>query len=146
VANADQLDSDGDGLGDACDDDDDDDGVDDIDDCAPLDDGAYAAPQEVTGLLFGADGATLSWNSAAPSAGPQTHHAVLRGALSELPVGTGSSETCLHPDVPGSSLPDKQHPATGCGSYYLIRAYNVCGVGTYGFESSGAERLSTVCP
>jgi hypothetical protein len=120
--------------------------VDDIDDCAPLDDGAYAVPQEVTGLLFEADGTTFSWNSAAPSAGPQTHHAVLRGALSELPVGTGPSESCLHPDVPGSSLLDKQQPASGSGFCYLIRAHNACGVGTYGFESSGAERQSTVCP
>ena len=37
IANADQLDTDSDGLGDVCDDDDDNDGVPDADDCAPLD-------------------------------------------------------------------------------------------------------------
>lgn len=36
IPNSDQLDTDGDGAGDACDDDDDDDGVPDVDDNCPL--------------------------------------------------------------------------------------------------------------
>jgi len=32
------------------------------------------------------------------------------------------------------------------GFYYLVRGVNVCGVGSYGADSAGAERTSPACP
>ena len=41
--------------------------------------------------------------------------------------------------------PDTAVPAPGQGFWYLFHGNNSCGSGTYGFRTSGAERLSTVC-
>jgi hypothetical protein len=37
-------------------------------------------------------------------------------------------------------------PAARRGYYYVVRAWNVCGVGTYGAGTAGLERHSVVCP
>ena len=122
------------------------DGVRDTLDCAPLDPGAHTAPGEVTGVSFQADTVTLSWDSAADSAGSDTIYDVAKGVLGELPAGTGSSEACI---LPGGSAPaatDFSFPAVGTGYWYLIRARNVCGTGTYGADSSAGERSTAACP
>jgi hypothetical protein len=41
--------------------------------------------------------------------------------------------------------PDTAVPSPGQGFWYLFHGNNACGSGTYGFQTSGAERLSTVC-
>jgi hypothetical protein len=143
--NPDQADHDLDGLGDVCDDDDDNDGVLDVTDCAPLDDGAFSSPQEVSGLMVGSD-ETLVWDSAIPGAGSSTVHAVLRGLPSELPVGSGATEICLDASLSESQLTDPEDPPSGQGFYYLVRAWNACGTGTFGFSSLGMERSSSACP
>jgi subtilisin-like proprotein convertase family protein len=116
-------------------------------DCAPADAGAFAIPAEVTGLgVSGGTNATISWRSAAPGAGAGTVHQVLRGVVSQLPVGTGGSETCLAAGLSGTSITDNVLPAAGSSFYYLVRGKNTCGRGTYGYATSGAERTSAVCP
>jgi hypothetical protein len=70
----------------------------------------------------------------------------MRGALRQFPVGTGGSETCLASGVAGASTIEATTPAGGAGFYYLVRGRNVCGSGTYGFATSGAERITTACP
>ena len=127
------FDSDGDGVGNAS-------------DCAPADPGAFAIPGLLSGDAFGSDNETFSWTSAAPSSGSATVHDVMRGALREFPVGAGASEICLASDLAGASITDATLPATGRGFYYLARGRNVCGTGTYGFATSGAERTSAACP
>ena len=76
----------------------------------------------------------------------------MRGVASELPVGGGISETCLAPgyDPPGVGdqvqLQDTDQPSTGETSWYLIRATNPCGIGSYGTTSQAAERTTSICP
>lgn len=118
----------------------------DAEDCAVLDPGAFDVPAEVTGLMFEADRATLIWDPAAPGSGAATIHDVLRGALDELPVGGGASETCLVSGIAGATLNDGTLPGEGEGFFYLVRARNSCGTGSYGFQSDGAARLSAACP
>ena len=151
VPNLGQLDIDLDGLGDACDNcpstpnadqlNADLDQRGDVCDCAPADAGVIAIPPEIIALLIAADKVTLTWQSAAPGAGSGTVHDVLRGLLSELPVGSGPSETSLPPGGFGSSATDAATPGAGQGFWYLVRGRNECGAGTYGTSSAGEMAL-----
>ncbi len=115
--NPEQSDVDGDGAGDAC-------------DCAPGDPGAFAVPAEVTGVRFAADAVTLSWDSAAPGAGPDTVHDLFRGPARDLPA-TDAAE-CLARGLAGTSFEDAARPAAGESFWYLVRGRNACGAGTLG--------------
>jgi hypothetical protein len=115
-------------------------------DCAPLDSEVFGPAAEVTGLSLGADKATLSWDSAAPTGGPGTTHDVLRGNLHELPVGSSAAETCLAPGVAGTEAFDDDPLGADAGFYYLVRAGNSCGMGSWGSESDGSERTTIACP
>jgi hypothetical protein len=145
VANHDQTDTDGDGLGDACDPDDDGDGVLDAADCRPLDPTLKAKPAEVVHLLANADKLYFTWTSAAPAAGSATVHDLMHGKLEELPVSDAPGEACVRSGETGTSAFDEAVPPPGHGFYYLVRGRNDCGNGTYGYRSSGPERLTTVC-
>jgi hypothetical protein len=131
MPSSDQADADGDGVGDPC-------------DCASLDEGAWAAPGEVTGLRW-LDTETLLWDSAVPFAGDDTLHDVVRGAAEELPVGAGAAETCLAADLAEATITDTSRPDPGLARWYLVRAYNVCGDGGYGETSDGEVRLTSAC-
>ncbi|PYT08355.1 MAG: hypothetical protein DMF49_05520 [Acidobacteria bacterium] len=123
----------------------DNDGRCDAQDCAPNDASAFARPAEVGNLRLAADRVTLAWDSAAPAAGSGTVHDVVRGDMRQLPAGTGP-ETCLASGIAGTTTTDPATPASGEGYRYLVRGRNVCGAGTYGFQSNGTERASAACP
>src|SRR5262245_28118464 len=118
VSNASQADQDADGVGDLC-------------DCAPADGSTYATPAEIDMLAIGTSNKNaMSWCSAAASGGNSSVHQIVRGFLTDLPVGSGG-ETC----IPGSTSPfgsDSFVPTTGDGVWYLVRGKNGCGTGTYG--------------
>lgn len=121
------------------------DGITDGADCAPGNQEAFLPPPEAGGLRFAVDGVTLSWDSLAALSGTGTVYDVLRGSLSDLPVGA-ASEFCLEIDSLDLLAFDIALPALGTGFYYAVRGDNVCAKGTYGFTSSGVERLSLACP
>jgi len=156
AANPGQGNADGDGFGDACDacpavpspiqDDTDLDGVADPCDCDPLDHDAFAIPGEVTGLSLAADALTLSWDPAWPAAGEWTLHDLVRGRLDELPVGGGASEACVAAGLYDATAADPALPPARRGFYYAVRAWNVCGVGSYGATSAGGARVTAACP
>ncbi|HXI03075.1 MAG TPA: hypothetical protein VNI57_07845 [Candidatus Saccharimonadales bacterium] len=102
----------------------------------------YPGAPEVLDMAFAADAETLSWT---PLAGPVVYD-VMRGSLSMLPVGDEPDETCLASQTSATSTSDATLPAPGAGFYYLARATDSCGVGSYGTTSGGSGRTSTVCP
>ena len=121
------------------------DGRDNLADCRPDDPGVFAAPGEVSGLGFDSDRSTLSWTSAAATAGSATVHQVVRGLVSQLPVG-GASDACLAVGTLASSVTDSELPPVDDAFWYLVRARNACGTGSYGTASDGTPRLAVVCP
>jgi hypothetical protein len=131
--NPDQNDQDSDGAGNLC-------------DCAPADGSAYAAPGEVEAVTVLPDAETVSWTSAVPSTGPGTVHDVVRGSLGQWPVGSGPSESCLASGLAADWVSDPGGLTPGEGAWYLVRASNVCAVGTYGAGASGGERVTSACP
>ena len=133
VANETQVDGDGDTRGDAC-------------DCAPADPGAWAVPGEAENLRFDADKQTLGWDSLAGQAGSGTVYDVVRGRVSQLPVGAGEDESCLASGTGETQATDADTPAVGTSAWHLVRGRNTCGPGTWGNESSGTERQTDTCP
>jgi len=89
---------------------------------------------------------TLSWTSAAPTAGVATTHQLLRGPVGGLPVGSGGAEICLSAGTTAASLIDSDVPSAGAGFWYVVRAANSCGQGGYGTTSAGQNRASATCP
>ena len=125
------------------------DGADNNADCAPADPSAFAPPSEISPVaverVSPAD-ARLSWPSASGTAGTGTVYDVARGNLSDLPVaGTGTSGT-LACAVAATEVVDATVPAPSEGFYYLVRARNACGIGTWGNSSAGLPRASGACP
>ncbi len=114
-------------------------------------DDSQSAPGEVANLRLDADKATLEWDPL-PASGVQ--YDVPRGVVSELPVGSGGSETCLTPGgTLQTSASDPAVPGAGVSLWYLVRGRNVCGTGTYGNISSGSgaplegsPRTTAICP
>jgi len=121
------------------------DGTRDVFDCAPADPGAFAAPQEVAGVRFLADKKTMTWTSDAPNSGSATVYDVIRGAVLELPVGTGPSEICPAFDLVVTSAMIAGDPLPDEAWYVLVRGRNVCASGGFGADSAGDPRLSLAC-
>lgn len=135
VPNAAQDNADSDQAGDAC-------------DCDSADPGVLTAPAEMGGLHVGIgdDVGKLAWCTAKYDHGSSTIYDVARGLAHELPVGSGASESCLNSGVMNPETTDLTVPEVGTSYWYLVRGRNSCGVGTYGFTSAGAERITGVCP
>ncbi len=88
---------------------------------------------------------TITWTAAPGS----VSSSVLRGVVSQLPVGPGGGDELCLDDTAGTSTTDPEDPAPGEGFWYLVRGVNGCGDGPYGVALLGgvpASRQSTTCP
>jgi hypothetical protein len=75
-----------------------------------------------------------------------TRYDVVRGSMGALPVGPGYGDEVGFDNLPGPSLVDPTVPASGAGFWYLSRGENACGNGSFGQQSNGAQRITTTCP
>jgi hypothetical protein len=120
------------------------DGVPDVLDCAPADPTAFAIPGAVRDVGF-ATRTDLAWSPPELPSGSGTEYDVLRGSIGGLPVGSGG-ETCLASGTAATFAIDGSVPGPGLGFYYLVRAVNACGPGSYGDDSFGNQQWSSACP
>lgn len=138
VANFDQTDSDGDGLGDVCDPDDDNDTVPDGSDCLPFVKGVSQAAGEIGASLRIAQPGGQATTMVFWARGREGHVSnVYRGALGAPWV---YDHACFASEVPGISVIDTDVPAVGSGYYYLVSAENTCGESGVGEDSSDVPR------
>lgn len=139
------LDSDGDQIPDCIDPDDDGDGVPDGQDCAPLDPTVSIPPVEVAQVAFApAPQRTMSW----ASQGAGARYDVAGAFVADLVGGGVSGAQCLLNDEASTSWTDPRPlPGRGIAYYYLVRAQNGCGSGSYGAGSNGTPRsVALDCP
>jgi uncharacterized repeat protein (TIGR01451 family) len=116
------------------------------DDCNDADPLVWSAPVEVTGLLVGSGAPTeISWSDQAVSAGPGTSYDRVGGNLRLPSGGMDFGSVACFGSAAASPWDDAQpDPAAGSGYWYLVRARNSCGVGTYG--SPARDASITACP
>jgi hypothetical protein len=140
----DGTDTDMDGACNLGDTDDDNDATLDGADCVPLDATVWLAPGVVSGdslaKLSGAN-VEVAWSSQDGAAGPQTAYDLVTGTLLALRAEADfRSATCLsdqHGDTPYTDT--RGNPPPGDGDYFLVRAQNVCGIGSYGNGSGSPD-------
>jgi hypothetical protein len=132
TANPDQANGDGDVAGDVC-------------DCASGDATAWSAPKVVTGLGLSGSGTTsLTWDDQSEAVGPGVRYDVATGDVGTLrSTGSFSGATCLESQTSLPSTSDGRPLGAGSGFWYLVRARNACGIGTYG--AAGLDAASP-CP
>jgi len=89
----------------------------------------------------------ISWSSLDPIEGPQTRYDVVRGVLSALHAsGFPGGATCARddlPDTPYAETASACDASPGDGCWYLVRAQNDCGAGSYG---AAALDAAGTCP
>jgi len=119
IANPNQSNLDGDLAGDAC-------------DCAPSDAGAWSPPQLVSDLRW-TGAATLAWDDESSAVGPGVRYDLASGDLDQLRASGGfAGGVCVASQVGAASATDARVPGPAAGFWYLARARNVCGIGSYG--------------
>jgi hypothetical protein len=109
--------------------------VDAVCDCAPADDGAFGVPVEVPLLRVSRPIATwFGWDGQSATAGPATTYTLTTGTLSALHADAGFASACsLRSDFDIPQFVEfRLAPPAGDGYWYLVRASNACGAGTYG--------------
>lgn len=149
VVNPQQDDADDDGHGDACDNcrdlcnldqaDNDSDGAGDLCDCAPSNATIKTSPGKIASLVMTrtstAGALSVSWSSLDPTAGTSTMYDAVRGRVNQLhgpgyPGGALCAAEGLG-DTPYAELAAACGASVGDGCWYLVRAENGCGTGTY---------------
>ena len=101
-------------------------------------------PQEVQGVTIDSgSSSTLTWIVVDGAS-----YDVASGALSAPTANGTTTATCLSNELGSASYNDSRpDPEPDEGYYYLVRARDTCGHGSYGRESSGLERVPTnACP
>jgi hypothetical protein len=93
-------------------------------------------------MTAAADKVTYNWTAAAYA----TRYDVVRGELSSLPVGPGGGDEICFDNLTGTALNDPAIPSPGTGRWYLARGENAQGSGTFGSQSDGSPRTTTICP
>ena len=138
--------TDGDSQADCLDTDDDNDGALDAGDCAPLDGTAFGSPVEIANVTASGTSPTqIGFDTQAIGSG--TRYQTMSGLLLRLAAtGAFQESFCAVTSLTAAPWPDSRPaPPLGDGWFYLVRAYNACGLGTYGSALRDAPGAGDVC-
>jgi hypothetical protein len=138
---------DGDPLADCVDPDDDNDGAGDAADCLPLDATAFGSPGEVMNVSVTNSPTTVVTYST-QNIGSGTRYQIVSGLMSRLRVTqTFNEDFCVAGSFSGGSWNDSRpNPPSREGWFYMIRAVNGCGNGTFGGPLIDQPRPANACP
>ncbi|MGH2669947.1 MAG: MopE-related protein, partial [bacterium] len=102
-------------------------------DCNDADPSAWGSPAEVSAVLIAMEPpVTITWASQSGSSGPGTVYDLVSGTRADLSAFDGSMAVCVSPGGMPPVTDDRSDPAGGQVFWYLVRARNSCGTGTYG--------------
>ena len=114
-------------------------------DCNDADAQVWSAPSVVTNLnLTTVSPADPTWDSQSALAGPETVYDLVSGTLGPGAGVDFTLASCLQAGGPSSYPDNRSGPALGSAFWYLSRARNSCGVGTYG--SPARDTAIPACP
>jgi N-acetylneuraminic acid mutarotase len=118
------------------------------DDCDDLTGSVWGQPQEVTNLtVTSTSPANPTWDSQSEAAGWGTVYDLTSGTLNGSGgLDTASAVCLLHGALSTNYNDSRPDPEVETGIWYLSRARNSCGTGTYGFDSNSVERSIPACP
>jgi trimeric autotransporter adhesin len=75
-----------------------------------------------------------------------TQYDIVRGSTGAFPIGPGGGDEVCFDGLSGTSVVDPAVPGAGSAFWYLSRGDNACGRGTWGVQSNGSPRMTTTCP
>lgn len=114
-------------------------------DCNDTDPLVWFPPVEASDLvLTNSNPADPAWSDQGPLVGPGTLYDLVSGDLTPAPGINFPSATCLQPGGGNSYNDTRLDPSEGNGFWYLVRARNSCGAGTYG--SAPRDTAIPPCP
>ncbi|HEU5179358.1 MAG TPA: kelch repeat-containing protein [Candidatus Polarisedimenticolia bacterium] len=112
-------------------------------DCSDLDASAWSVPAEVQGVTAEPGVPTqITWSEQGADAGPGTSYEVVSGSLT--PGMSFPSCSCVQSSSSAVYAENRPTPLPGAGFWYLVRASNTCGVGTFGTGSLGFHRDNAI--
>ena len=88
----------------------------------------------------------LNWASQSTATGPGVVYDVAGGLLSQLRLsGLSAATSCVGSNLASPTYSDARAlPASGDGYFYVVRAKNACGSGSFGPGRAGIDGLA--CP
>jgi hypothetical protein len=115
------------------------------DDCNDADASVWSVPGEISNLdVSGSNPAHVVWNTGNTAGGPAAAYDLVSGPLPENPFTSFAGAVCLV-TAGGPGFDDERpDPPSGTGCWYLVRARNSCGAGTYGTQERDAAIAA--CP
>jgi len=116
-------------------------------DCNDSNGQVWSSAVEVTNLTLTTPApADPAWDNQASTVGWETVYDLTSGMLTGSGGLAPDSAVCLYSGIYTSTFDSRPDPTLGAGFWYLARAKNSCGFGTYGAGTDGTPRAIPACP
>ncbi|HEU5179538.1 MAG TPA: MopE-related protein [Candidatus Polarisedimenticolia bacterium] len=119
-----------------------------LQDCNDADPAVWGAPVEEGDLALDSSVPTnLTWFGQNPYNGLGGFYDLVSGTMGPTGGINTAAGACLQSSLTQAQYADNRpNPPRGTGAWYLVRARNSCGAGTYGASTGGQDRVLPSCP